>query len=70
MTTEEVVAYFKGRRTVAEVLGVSVQSVAQWGDCPPLRRQLELEKLTVGKLKAEGVYWHQTQAQKRRLVED
>lgn len=46
--------WFKTQQGVADALdGCSQGAVSQWREYPPLLRQLELERITGGKLKAE-----------------
>lgn len=55
MTTNEAVLHFKTQRGLADALaGCSQAAVAQWGEFPPLLRQLEIERLTGGDLRAES----------------
>lgn len=51
--TSEVIAHFRGRANTAEALGMRVPSVYDWGEYPPPLRQLQVEQLTKGALKAE-----------------
>lgn len=53
MRTEQVIAYFKSQEATAKALGIKQPSVSDWGDYPPDLRQLQLERITKGKLKAE-----------------
>lgn len=53
MTTNEAIEHFGGVRPLAEALQVWPQVVYQWGDCPPMGRQYELEVKTGGALKAD-----------------
>jgi len=54
MRKSEAVEFFGSQAAVARALGIEPPSVAGWGeeDVPPLR-QLQLEKLSGGKLKAD-----------------
>ncbi len=52
MTKDEVVAYFGSQVKVAEALGIKQPSVANWCDPLPELRQLEIEHLTAGALRA------------------
>ncbi|MCY1308546.1 DNA-binding transcriptional regulator Cro [compost metagenome] len=61
MKKSDVLAHFGGVSKVAEALGISPGAVSQWPeDLPPLR-QLQLEELSGGKLKAskESRLFHQ-----------
>jgi hypothetical protein len=46
------VEHFGSVRALAEVLGVTVQAVYDWGDDVPLGRDFQIEVLTRGALKA------------------
>jgi len=61
MTTQQAIDYFGGIRELAHVLGVSTQSIYQWGEYPPLGRQYELQIKTRGELKADRGPAHDTQ---------
>jgi hypothetical protein len=53
MKTSDVTAHFGSQRATAEALHECTQAaVAQWKDEPPPLRQLEIENLTGGRLKA------------------
>lgn len=52
MTKDEVIAHFGSQAAAAEALGIKQPSVANWGDPLPELRQLELERLTKGALRA------------------
>jgi DNA-binding transcriptional regulator YdaS (Cro superfamily) len=54
MNIHDVVAYFGGSKiAVARALGVTKAAVSDWGgEIPPLR-QLQIEELTKGQLKAD-----------------
>lgn len=53
MTTEDAIKHFGTATAVADALDISKVAVSQWGVHPPRLRQLELETLTKGVLKAE-----------------
>jgi DNA-binding transcriptional regulator YdaS (Cro superfamily) len=53
MTKQEAIAHFKGARHLADALGIETASVYQWGDRVPPLRQLQLQQITKGALKAE-----------------
>lgn len=53
MRTADVLEHFKTQTAVADALGIKQPSVALWGEYPPDARQLQLQKITRGKLKAE-----------------
>lgn len=53
MRTQDVLEHFKSQTAVAKALGIRQSSVAEWGEFPPPLRQVQLEALTEGQLKAE-----------------
>lgn len=53
MTKEQAVAHFGTQVLLAQALGMSQGSISLWGDYPPELRQLQIEALTGGALKAE-----------------
>lgn len=54
MNTQDVIKHFGSIKKVAEVLNIThVQSVYQWGDKVPMRRQYQIQLMTKGKLKAD-----------------
>lgn len=53
MTKDQVIAHYGGVTAVAKALGLSQPSVTNWGEYPPELRQLQIEAVTEGKLKAE-----------------
>jgi hypothetical protein len=53
MKTTDAVANFGTQVLLAKALGISQGSVAGWGQYPPALRQLQIEALTSGALKAE-----------------
>lgn len=53
MLTEEAIRFYKSQSALARALGITQASVAGWGEYPPGGRQLQIEKDTKGKLKAE-----------------
>jgi hypothetical protein len=54
MTTQEAINFYGGtQQKLADALGISQASVSGWGDYPPNLRQLQLERLSKGKLKSE-----------------
>ncbi len=53
MTKDQVIAYFGGsQQAVANALGIRQPSVSGWRDPLPELRQLEIERLTEGQLRA------------------
>jgi transposase-like protein len=54
MKKSEAIAHYEGNvSALARALGIDQSSVYSWGEFPPGGRQLQLERLTKGKLKAE-----------------
>lgn len=53
MKTSEVIRYYQTQTAAAAALGIDQSSVSGWGEYPPDRRQLQLERLTAGALTAE-----------------
>lgn len=54
MTTSEALKHYGGNVTaLAAALGMHQSSFYSWGEYPPGGRQLQLESITDGKLKAE-----------------
>jgi hypothetical protein len=62
MHTHQVIEYFGTQQAVADALGIKQSSVAGWGEFPPDLRQLQIEMLTDGKLKAESTCYPKTDA--------
>lgn len=53
MTKQEAIDFFGTQQKVADALGIKQSSVAEWGEHPPEARQLQIHRLTAGKLRAE-----------------
>lgn len=53
MRTKDVVDHFGSQAALARALGITQPSVALWGDDVPPLRQLQIERLTAGKFKAD-----------------
>jgi hypothetical protein len=54
MTKDQAVKHFGTQVKLAEALGIKSQgSIAGWGEFPPELRQLQIESLTKGALRAE-----------------
>jgi transcriptional repressor of cell division inhibition gene dicB len=57
MRTEAAIAHYVTAASLARALStiskISQAAISQWGEFPPDRRQLQLERLTNGALKAE-----------------
>ena len=53
MTTEDAIKHYGTQTKLADALGIKQGSVSGWGEYPPALRQLQLQQITRGKLKAE-----------------
>jgi hypothetical protein len=53
MTKDQAINHFGTQVELARALGMSQGSVSLWGEFPPELRQLQIEALTAGKLRAE-----------------
>jgi hypothetical protein len=53
MTTADAVRHYRTQQKLADALGIKQGSVSGWGEFPPPLRQLQLQRITYGKLKAE-----------------
>ena len=53
MKTHDAIKYFRTQTGLAQALSTGQSTVASWGEFPPALRQLQLEALTGGALKAE-----------------
>lgn len=53
MKTSEVTAYYGTQTKAAKALGIDQSSISDWKEFPPDRRQMQIERLTGGALKAE-----------------
>ena len=53
MKKTEVIAYFDGIPALAKALDITKHAIYQWEETPPLFRQLQIEFMTNGELKAE-----------------
>lgn len=66
MKTSAVIEYYGSQVAVARALGIRAPSVAGWGEHPPMLRQLQIERLTDGALRAEWQpYSQQPQTEKQ-----
>ena len=54
MNKQEAVSHFGSQVLLAKALGMSQGSVSLWGEYPPPLRQLQIQAITGGKLKAEA----------------
>ena len=53
MRTKTAIKYFGTQQALAEAIGLTQPSIAEWGEYPPHLRQLHIQAVTGGKLKAE-----------------
>lgn len=53
MDMQSVIQHFGSKSKTARALGLAPASVTLWGDRVPSLRQLQIERLTGGKLKAD-----------------
>jgi DNA-binding transcriptional regulator YdaS (Cro superfamily) len=58
MLKKDAIAHFGSQRRVAEALGIKQPSVANWPEIVPPLRQVQLEVVTQGKLKADPTILH------------
>jgi DNA-binding transcriptional regulator YdaS (Cro superfamily) len=54
MRTSDVVEHFGTQKAIADALGIKPPSVSDWGEFVPPLRQLQIEALTGGKLRADA----------------
>ncbi len=52
MRTTEAIKHFGSRAELAKALGIEAPSIYSWGREPPPLRQLQIERMTGGALKA------------------
>lgn len=53
MKTDAAIKHAGSVSKLADLLDITAGAISQWGDYPPDARQLQLERITVGALKAE-----------------
>jgi DNA-binding transcriptional regulator YdaS (Cro superfamily) len=53
MTTQDAISHYGSQQKLATALGIKQPTVSGWGTYPPAIRQIQLERLTRGRLKAE-----------------
>ncbi|MES2958483.1 MAG: Cro/CI family transcriptional regulator [Pseudomonadota bacterium] len=54
MKTSEVIGHFGTQQKAADAMGLHQTTVCGWGEYPPDLRQIQIERITRGKLKAEA----------------
>lgn len=62
MTKQEAVALYGSQHALAKKLGLAQSSIAEWGEYPPALRQLQIERVTKGKLRAEPDVFEKSKA--------
>lgn len=53
MTTYEAISLYGTQKKLADALGITQSAVSMWGEFPPDKQQMRLERLTRGRLRAE-----------------
>lgn len=53
MKTDKAIEHAGSPKALADLLGITPSAISQWGDEVPPGRQIQLERLTGGKLKAD-----------------
>jgi hypothetical protein len=53
MTTQEAIKYYGTQTKLATALGTKQSTISSWDIYPPKLRQLQLQQITRGRLKAE-----------------
>jgi DNA-binding transcriptional regulator YdaS (Cro superfamily) len=54
MTKQQAIQFFGTQQKLAEALGIKQHTISgSWSDRPPALRQLQIERITKGKLKAD-----------------
>ncbi len=53
MTTAQALKHYGTQQKLADALDIAQSSVSEWGEFPPKLRQLQLQQITKGRLKAE-----------------
>lgn len=53
MKTQDAITYAGGSLKLAQLLSLTSGAISQWGEYPPDNRQLQIERVTLGALKAE-----------------
>ena len=53
MKTSEAIHHYGSNVALTAALGLSAGAISQWGEYPPNARQLQIERITLGALKAE-----------------
>jgi len=53
MKTVEAITFYGTQTKLAEALGMGQSTISEWPEYPPSARQLQIERITIGALKAE-----------------
>lgn len=53
MTTQEAIKHYGTQMKLGKALGCAQSTISGWGDYPPALRQLQLQQITKGRLRAE-----------------
>lgn len=53
MRKKDAIAYFGTQQALADALGIKTQSITDWPEMVPELRQLQLERITGGRLSAD-----------------
>jgi len=57
MLTKDAIEHFGSPAALAHALGIAAPSIYSWGEKVPPLRQLQIQQITLGKLRAEdGVF--------------
>jgi len=62
MVKNDVIGFYGSQHEVARALGITRSAVSYWKDPLPALRQLQLERLTGGVLKADADLWKPSEA--------
>lgn len=54
MKTQQAIKHAGNAKALADLLGITPSAISQWGDEVPPGRQIQLEQLSDGKLKADA----------------
>lgn len=54
MKTKDAIKFAGTQVRLAEMLGTRQSTIASWGEYPPDARQLQIERVTLGALRAES----------------
>lgn len=60
MTKSDVLNHFGTQQAIADALGIYQSSVAEWTERIPALRQIQIERITLGALRADPECWPQS----------